>query len=176
MAIECYDKVIELESKEFNFSDYTLVALIKKGISIAELQMYEEAIELYDKAIEFDHDGKYRKRTVEAWTEKGIALEMLGRLEKAYDCYEAAIMQDPYGLNPYATGEAYKRKGSLLANKEMHKEAIECFAKAIKIFSWHQIYGCAQALLLRGISFDAMGRFHESILCYDKAIEKFSRF
>jgi len=60
-------------------------AYSKEGDTLAAAGKFEEAIVLYDRAIEVDPENS------EAWTRKAIALKALGRIREALDCVERAI-------------------------------------------------------------------------------------
>lgn len=60
-------------------------AYSKEGDTLAAAGKFEEAIVLYDRAIEVDPENS------EAWTRKAIALKALGRIREALDCVEHAL-------------------------------------------------------------------------------------
>ena len=76
-SIEYYDQSIKIDS---NFSS----AWNNKGLSLANLGRYEEAITSYDKVIEINPNN------ANAWYNRGTALDNLGRYEEAQNCFEKA--------------------------------------------------------------------------------------
>jgi tetratricopeptide (TPR) repeat protein len=60
-------------------------AFSKEGDTLAAARKFEEAIVLYDRAIEVDPENS------EAWTRKAIALKALGRIRESLDCVERAL-------------------------------------------------------------------------------------
>lgn len=83
-ASKVYQKVID------GFSDPEIlkVAWNNKGLVLATLGNYEEAIICYEKALEFDPTQK------ESHYNKGRALSFLGRFPEAIESYEKAIEFD----------------------------------------------------------------------------------
>jgi len=108
-AQEMADELLEGESLEF-ISD---LFLYKLGNGFYELKAYEEAIESYDKAIEFKPDYH------EAWYNRGISLYALGRKEEAIESYDKAIE-----FNPDDHGAFYNRTccHSLMGNLDLALE------------------------------------------------------
>jgi len=98
----------------------------EKGIALAELGKYEEALEACNKATEID------PQYAEAWNIKGIALCNLGRHEEALDAYNRAIELDKYdALSWYNKGVALDKLGR-------YEEALEAFNKA-KRLDWEVV-------------------------------------
>jgi tetratricopeptide (TPR) repeat protein len=83
-ALEIYQKVIDA----FSDPDSLKVAWNNKGLTFAILEIYEEAIVCYEKALEYDPTLK------EAYYNKGRALSFLGRFPEAIESYGKAIELD----------------------------------------------------------------------------------
>jgi len=64
-------------------------AYSRKGDALALAGKFEEAIALYDRAIEVDPE------CCEAWTNKAIALNVLGRTRESLECVERALDISP---------------------------------------------------------------------------------
>lgn len=94
-----------------------------KGILLAELEKYEEAIECYEKALEIDPNLK----KVRGY--KRFALVILEKYEEAINSFEKALIIDPEDK------VAWYNKGISLAEIDKHEEAIECLKKAHEINS-----------------------------------------
>jgi tetratricopeptide (TPR) repeat protein len=77
-AIDCFDKVIELDE---NNTD----ALVKKGVALERLRKLSEAIEYYDRAIAADSSITI------AYLYKGGIYNRLERFSEALECYEKAL-------------------------------------------------------------------------------------
>src|SRR6478609_8228362 len=90
-------------------------AEINKGITLAILGKYNEAIECFDKALEIKPDY------FEARYLKGKALADLGKYDKAIECYDKALEIKPDYF------EAWNDKGVTLVNLGRFDEAIECY-------------------------------------------------
>ncbi len=113
-SIKLFDKVLEINPKY-------AAAWNNKGIALASLKRYEEAIECYDKVLEID------PKDAAAWYVKGIALASLKRYEEAIECYDKVLEIDP----KYAA--AWNNKGIALASLKRYEEAIECYDKVLEI-------------------------------------------
>ena len=79
----------------------------KKGNSLNELKRYQEAIECFSKAIEFNPSF------ISPYNNKGLALVNLGRHQKAIECFSKALELDP------TVFAAYNNKRSAL-NAKIH--------------------------------------------------------
>jgi len=129
--------------------------MINKGVSLMELEKYDEAIEYFDRCIALEEENKfpwinksetYRRmgkpeealycieRSIKidpsyakAWDNKVIILNSLSRLEEALQCSDRTIQ-----INPYMAS-AWVNKSNVLKRLKLHKEAIECCDTAIRI-------------------------------------------
>ncbi len=130
------------------------MAWYNKGLALAKLGKYEEAIECFDKAIELNPNF------APAWNNKGVALAKLGKYEEAIKCYDKALEIDP---NYYY---AWNNKGVALAKLGRYEEAIKCYEKAIQINpnyvdAWYNL----------GLALSKLGRYEEAIKCFDKVLK-----
>ena len=160
----------------------------KKGVSLAALKQYEEAIGCYDRALQIDprytfawigkgvalaelgHDeeaiGCYDKalainpRDDTAWSNKGAALKSLGRHHEAINCYNGALAIDPRNIH------AWSNKAGVLRTLDLYEEAINCFEKALAIDPRF-----VNALTGKANALQNLGRHKEAVGCYDKALE-----
>jgi tetratricopeptide (TPR) repeat protein len=146
-AIDCYDKVLEIDPKH-------TIACGNKGLALSKLGKHNEAIECYDKVLEVDYDSPI------AWYSKGVALDKLRKHKEAIECYEKALKIDP----KYT--QAWNNKAVILHDLGKHKEAIECYEKALKIVS-----NDADAWYNKGTALSKLGKHNEAVECYDKALE-----
>jgi tetratricopeptide (TPR) repeat protein len=143
-AIECYNKIIEINPEDAN-------AWNNKGLALYNLEKYKEAIECYDKAIEVNPED------AETWYLKDWALLRLGRHEKAFD---KAIEIKPDYI------EAWYSKGLFLVIEKKYDEALKALDEAIKINPKY-----VEAWSLKGLTFKMLGKYEEAIKYYDKAVE-----
>jgi tetratricopeptide (TPR) repeat protein len=153
-----------------------------KGISLAELGRYDEAIACFDRAIALRPDfalGHYKK---------GILLENQKRLKEALHSYEQAtgfpdadrrivgcrvvirreeeiVSYDrAIALNPDDV-KAYVHKGDALTALGRCEEAVACYDRALLL---RLDYTDAHAS--KGDALTALGRYEEAIACYDQAL------
>jgi tetratricopeptide (TPR) repeat protein len=125
------------------------------GNALYDLGRYEDAIESYDKALEFKPNlwGAWYSRGIvlydlgryedaiesydqtlavkfdkhEAWFNRGIALDDLGRYEEAIASYDQALAVKP------DLHEAWDNRGYILSNLERYEEALISYDKALQI-------------------------------------------
>ena len=158
------------------------------ALTYSHLELYDEAIQSYEKQIELDENDfialynygslLYDKKSyndaiirydkvisiipeyAKAWNGKGKALEKLGNYQEAIKCYDKAIEYD----NKYDL--AYKNKGNTLSKLNQYEEAIKCYDKAIEIDPKYKL-----AYKNKGNTLSELKKYEEAIKCYDKAIE-----
>ena len=158
-----------------------------KGISLAALDRYEEAIACYDKALAID------PRNAKVWSNKGVSLADLGRHMEAMDCYNKALTLD------IRLAGLWANKGNSLVALGHYEEAIASYDKALAIDprdnrSWNSM-GCVLNTLVRsdeavgcfdsaleidpryaeawnnkGVALHVLGRVDEAIVSYDRAL------
>lgn len=127
--IEWYTKVIE-----FNPNDYR--AYYNWGLSLAQLNLKEEAIELYKKALELNEFDM-------AYNNWGAALIDLGKDEESLEKFSKAIEIEPANLN------AYYNWALALSHLNRKPEAIEKYKFLINLDpNYYEAYdGCGYSLL-----------------------------
>lgn len=146
-----FDKAIELNPKNAE-------AHINKGISLARMGKYKDAIIEYDKALEIN---PYKDKV---YYNKGISLSKLGN-------YKDAIIECDKALeiNPNFA-EAYYNKGFLLYNLSLYKDSISNFDIALKINSDY-----IDALLGKSLSLIQLNRKDEAKNLIDNVLEEDSQ-
>ena len=82
IAIDCYNKSIELDSQN-------AVSLTNKGLALGHQGKYNESIKCYDQAIKID------PQYADAWFNKGNALRIIGEYNESIKAYENAIKINP---------------------------------------------------------------------------------
>jgi tetratricopeptide (TPR) repeat protein len=117
-AVECFDKVLEINPKDAE-------ALNNKGSSLIKMNRYEEAVECFDEALTIDPHNFVTHYN------KGIALGKLGRYEEAIRSYDETIKIVPdYAIAIYSKGQTLLILASTLSCDKMVKkteEALELF-------------------------------------------------
>jgi len=112
--IRLYTKAIELDPK-FSF------AYNNRGISYAELEQYQRAIEDYNQAIKLNPDF------ATAYVNRGISYSELKQYEKAFEDYNQAFKLIPDYAN------AYFNRGTSYSKLKQYEKAIEDYNQAIKL-------------------------------------------
>ncbi|MEZ6127299.1 MAG: tetratricopeptide repeat protein [Planctomycetaceae bacterium] len=129
----------------------------ERGRILADRGRFDDAIPLYDKALEKLSDRP------EVYYERGRAFENLGDpqlLERAAEDYNKAL-----SLNS-DLAQAINNKGVVLARLERFAEAADVFGQLIQADSADIL-----ALRNRGLCYHDVGDFEKALADYDKAIE-----
>lgn len=121
-------------------------------VDLFELGKYEEALAIYEQAIE-SNPSDYC-----AWCNRGSVVGKLGSLEEANACYERAIEIEPSYYH------AWYFRGITLRDLERYEEAIFSYERAIEIDPVNY-----QVWLDRGIM------FCDYLKKYEKALESFDQ-
>ena len=66
---------------------------IEKGKALVEDGKYEEALKLFEKALELDPTDH------KTWNQKGIALRSMGRYNEAIECFNKSLELVPKDLD-----------------------------------------------------------------------------
>ena len=108
-ALEFYDKALKIVE--------TSETYLNKGISLVELERYDDAVTCYDKAGTIDANDSL------IWYNRGVALTQLEKYDDAISSYDKAIEVSP------GYGACMDKKAELLKHKGQDAEAETCFAK-----------------------------------------------
>ncbi len=112
---ECYNELIELNSKNFK-------VWYKMGDFQSKIGMYEKAIESYDRTIDILRRSNSSIKLNKIHTKKGIAFYNIGELDSAINCYNRALEID-------STDDiARKYKIELLKELKKKKRCSKCGA------------------------------------------------
>ncbi|NES83741.1 MAG: tetratricopeptide repeat protein [Moorea sp. SIO2B7] len=144
--LEACERIIAIDA------NYTK-AWYNRGLALANLKRYSEAIESYDRALAID------SRNNLAWYNRGLALANLERYSEAIESYDRALAIDAN----YTW--AWNNRGLALANLKRYSEAIESYDRALAIdanyiWAWYN----------RGLALANLKRYSEAIESYDRAL------
>jgi len=127
-----------------------------KANVLHDLERYEEALELFDKAL--SHNPNH----FQAWTNKGLTLEALGRYTDALNAYNHALKIKSAYL------DALHGKGRVLLALRRYKEAIETYKKILEITENDRV-----ALVNISNAYAQMRDYQKALDFIDKAITLF---
>ena len=123
------------------------------GLEYHKLGKYVEAIQFYDKAIEFT------SQIAEIHYNRGVALRKTNNQLEALKSYETAVrIKKNYP-------EAYFNIANILRDNGAYEKALESYSKAV-----HFNPNYTEAYLNRGIILKILGKFIEALKNYDTAI------
>lgn len=96
---------------------------------LASKGLYQQAIELFDKAIQVNPGNSC------LWNDKGVILDILERTDEALVCYEKAIENDPYHAEAWFNrGVALRKTGRDYECEVCHRIA-SCLEQGKDIFT-----------------------------------------
>jgi tetratricopeptide (TPR) repeat protein len=171
-----------------NINSNNATVLYKQGNTLFDLQRYQDALTVYEKAVNVRPDyaqgwngqGKtlyklkqykealagYDKAIqiqpdyLDAWIGRGYVLGMLQRYQEAIASFDRAIqLKDD---NP----EVWKAKGEALSNSNQYDEAIKSYEQAIELNSDDY-----EAWYKKGLALQNSKRYQDAIAAYDKVVE-----
>ncbi len=175
-ALDIFDNLLV---RDPNMSE----AIEGKGIALAGLGRYEEAIEHLDKALSLKSDPSLY--TV-IYNSKGVSLHGLGRYEEAIEQYDRGIeqydLESSDRLPPFGYSDLFINKGVALSSLGRYEEAIEQYDIALALFQkdsqtalvTHRDDAVADTLYNKGNALSSLGRYEEAIEQYEKALDKAS--
>lgn len=126
----------------------------EKGMSLATLGRWAEALDCYDKAIALE------PAAAPLHNNRGNALKRLRRVDESLAGYDKAIALDPL----YAA--AFENKALLYANAQRNEEALACVDRSIVLDPTK-----ADPHVIRGVLLGRLGRAQEEIEAYQSAIK-----
>ena len=129
----------------------------EQGITLAELNRYEDALDYYNKAIRIEENY------IQAWNQKGNALYELEKYEEALHAYDRAIRINPE--NSQTILNNWIGRGLVLQQLKRFNEALSSFAKAVQIEPKSQIAWQGQGDILFRLQ-----RYQEAIEAYKKTV------
>ncbi|MBD2409905.1 protein kinase [Nostoc calcicola FACHB-389] len=128
--------------------------LSKQGNTLFDLQRYQEALAVYEKAVNIRPDY------AQGWNGQGKTLSQLKKYKDALAAYDKAIQIKPDYL------EAWIGRGLVLDNLERYQEAIASFDKALELNNQN-----SQVWNAKGDAFSNLKQYDQAIASYEKAIE-----
>ncbi len=163
--LELYDKAISSLDNAININANDAKIYIFKGYVLIRLTKYQEAIELFDKAVKLNLEstGTNGISQENAFDYQGLAYFNLGNYEEAIKCYDKLLELDS------ANKAALFNKAKSLSELRKSKEAIECLDRLIKLDPNYGSSGCISAVL--GTLHYSLENYQEAIKCYDRALE-----
>ncbi|MEA1984722.1 MAG: tetratricopeptide repeat protein [Euryarchaeota archaeon] len=132
-ALECYDKALEnADTLHFPFPRYSFLNLFPtprikdnnaeilycKGNTLFEMGRYEDALEVFEAALET------RSQFVEAWQSIGNTRLKLGKQNAAHSAYECVLQLDPTNV------DAWRSKGDLLSDMGQMEKAEDAYERS----------------------------------------------
>ena len=161
---------------------------VKQGNDLFAQEKYEEAIALYDRALELKADYpdawfhralalkelsryegtiaalnkvlKMQSDRAEAWFYRGVTLNRLKRYQEATAAYDRAVEIDPEYY------QAWVDRGVAFGMLLQHEEAYQSFDRAVQIKPDKSV-----AWMTRGMAVDMLERYDEAIASFDRAVE-----
>ena len=137
-----------------------LESLNNNGMGLDEVGKHEDAIKLFNEALEID------KKCGEGFEgvillNKGRALYNLGKYKESVKCYDRALRVMDAKDPDYAT--LWNNRGNSLKELGMNKESMECYNKCLEIDPRNYL-----VLNNKGLSLVDECRYEEAIKCYDE--------
>ncbi|MCH4903838.1 tetratricopeptide repeat protein [Cylindrospermopsis raciborskii CHAB3438] len=127
--------------------------LLSQGNGFLDRGRYEEALQLYNRAIEIEKDS------VPSWVNRGNALLSLKQYEEALRSYNQAIALRPN------KNEAWYNRGNALSALGRYEEAIRSYNESIVIEP-----NKFEAWINKGIALTKLRRYQEGLASYNQAI------
>ena len=113
-ALQCYDKILEIEPENFRVLNY-------KGNILYNQGKYEKALKCLIRALEINSESS------NGWFTRGEILIALGDYEEAMKCLNKALEIEPGDI------EAWYNRGNILIIMESYEEALKCYNKALEL-------------------------------------------
>jgi len=149
-----YEQALELFDRALTIEPEYAWALGGRGMALLGLARFEEAVEAFDMAIELDPEWDHPH------CGKAEAMHRLGLLKEAEVEYRTALRLDE--LDPLK----WQDLGNVLLDMNRYRDSLRAFRRAAglddKLVRVHS--GMAHCL-------DMLGRPHEALVAYDKALE-----
>jgi Tfp pilus assembly protein PilF len=131
--------------------------LVSQGIAYHDKGDYDNAIALYDKALELDKDN------LTALAEKALSLLYAQKLDAAIQCCEKALEKHP---GEKQLSNIYVTLGNALDGKNQPEKAIAAYDEGIRLFpDYYQLYFNKGITLFMNKKYDdALSNFQKAVL------------
>ena len=142
-----------------------------KGIILTKLGKYDEAIQIFEEAVEKTLKNVTKETKDIIWNNKGLVYCNKNQFDSAIHCFKMAFEENKeltHALNNKGLAYYYKgKKEKGKEKKEYHfKEAIECFNKVIESNPIN-----SNAFNNKGSALVELGWLEEAVTCIYKSIE-----
>ncbi|MEH1889120.1 MAG: tetratricopeptide repeat protein [Nostoc sp.] len=139
----------------FNYiNSNNAIELSKQGNTFFDLQRYQDALEVYEKAINIRPDY------AQGWNGQGKTLYKLKKYKQALAAYDKAIQIQPDYF------EAWSGRGFVLVSLQRYQEAIASFDKALQLNDKN-----SEVWNAKGEALSNLNQYDQAIKSYEKAIE-----
>ncbi len=125
-----------------------------RGVALARLERYDEAVNSFDKGLTIDPND------ATAWKGRAGALLGLKRYYEAVNSFDKALSVDPN------SAIAWNYRGVALLNLERYQESVDSCDKALAIGPNN-----ATGWNIRGVALFALGRYLEAVESYEEALK-----
>nr|WP_321221556.1 tetratricopeptide repeat protein [uncultured Psychroserpens sp.] len=124
ILLELFDDAIAVTNEGIALncdSESKLYFYINKGVSLVETNRFEEAIKVYDKALEeFPRNSRL-------WYNKGLAYEKVNNTAQAIKAYQQTIIYNPIHRN------AHLQLGNICYRQNLISQALMCYNMSLMI-------------------------------------------
>jgi tetratricopeptide (TPR) repeat protein len=161
LANEAILEITKIEKTEANGvkAENDPKEFIRRGTVLFNMQRYDEALKVYEKAIELSPNF------ADGWVAKGVVFGRLNRLQESIDSLNQAIK-----LNPNHAG-AWATKTIRLYDIGKYPEALESSMKAIELNPTNPLDWAFQGIILYDLK-----KYSDALNAFDEAIKLDNRF
>jgi tetratricopeptide (TPR) repeat protein len=152
------DRMDKILKKYYKDSYLNAETYFNRGTFSYTIKNYKEAIEYFDKSLQFGHETNYKY--THALTMKGTNLDRLGKYKEAIKCYDEAMVIEPENDYPHIN------KASALNKMGKFDESIRCCKNVLDIDSKNDI-----AINTMGYALYGKEKYEEAIKCHKKALK-----
>jgi Flp pilus assembly protein TadD len=124
-----------------------------RGIALASLEHYRDALVSFDRALELNADY------AECHNNRGIVLQQLGQIDAALASFDRAIALKP------DNARAHNNRGTVLSELGRSGDALAIYEKAIALDPFY-----AEAFYNHCMALHDLGRFDDALASFGKAI------
>lgn len=177
-ALTCYERASEIDA-------YCTDAWVQKAKCLEGLWRWRETVESLDKAIEIDRVRAGRADYNPPFWDASTLFGWKGRILLDLGKFEDAIRTHDLALQLSSNANSWEQRGTSLHCLGRYKEAIQSFDRAIAMLTVEQeleqdrwsvlrrSISLSGAWISKGRSLYRLGRWKESMECYDMAIAIF---